>query len=208
MLMDKTAGGCITIGRNRREMRMITRREFVKGVAGVAVAGTFLDSGNKENLVAACGLYCGACPMYLATQEKNPERMESLQKQFGGRKIQLSTEDLLCDGCLGKGRLASFCRKCQIRESAANKTKTGRCSECSDFACSRITSFNNDGMLHHAEVLENVRQLRAMGIKEWAKHEEDRWSCPKCKRAISWYDPVCPKCGTARSDKLFPLKKA
>jgi len=187
---------------------MITRREFVKGVAGVAVAGSLMDVGNKENLVAACGLYCGACPMYLATQTKDDSKIKALQQQFGAGKTKLAAEDLLCDGCLGGGRLASFCRACAIRDCAAKKASSKRCSDCSEFACSRITGFNNDGMLHHGEVLENLRQLKTMGIKNWAKHEEDRWRCPQCQAAIAWYDPACSKCGTKRSERLFPLKRA
>ncbi|MCL2877889.1 MAG: DUF3795 domain-containing protein, partial [Acidobacteria bacterium] len=142
---------------------MITRREFVAGVACTAVAGNLIgqeaDTAKNENLVASCGLYCGACPMYLATQENNEQRMASIQKQFGSGSMKMSQEDLLCDGCLGGGRLASFCRKCAIRESAISKTGTRRCTDCTEFACNRITDFNNDGMLHHAEVLENLRQL-------------------------------------------------
>ena len=128
---------------------MITRREFVAGVACTAVAGKLtgqedntVNKENKENLVASCGLYCGACPMYLATQENDRQRLESIQKQFGSGLTKLPPEDLLCDGCLGGGRLASFCRKCAIRDSAMAKTKTRRCSECAEFACSRITDFN------------------------------------------------------------------
>ena len=191
---------------------MITRREFVAGVACTVAAGKLTaqetDTAKKENLVASCGLYCGACPMYLATQENNQERLASMLKQFGSGQMKLSQEDLLCDGCLGGGRLASFCRKCAIRDSAIAKTKTRRCSECAEFACSRITDFNNDGMLHHAEVLENLRQLRTMGIKDWAKHEEERWRCPKCQATVSWYDPECSKCKAPRSARLFPLSKA
>jgi hypothetical protein len=191
---------------------MITRREFVAGVACTTVAGKLMgqetDPAKDENLVASCGLYCGACPMYLATQENDEQRRASMQKQFGSGLSKMPKEDLLCDGCLGGGRLASFCRKCAIRESATAKTKTRRCSECAEFACSRITDFNNDGMLHHAEVLENLRQLHATGIKNWAKHEEDRWRCPKCRAKISWYEPECPKCKAPRSEKLFPLNKA
>ena len=191
---------------------MITRREFVAGVACAAVAGKLTgqetDTAKNEKLVASCGLYCGACPMYLATQENDEQRLESIQKQFGSGMSKMPREDLLCDGCLGGGRLATFCRKCAIRESAASKTKTLRCSECAEFACSRITDFNNDGMLHHAEVLDNLRQLQAIGIENWTKHEEDRWRCPKCGAKVSWYDPECPKCKAQRSARLFPLKKA
>jgi hypothetical protein len=70
-----------------------------------------------------------------------------------------------------------------------------------------VTDFNNDGMLHHAEVLENCRGLRERGIARWTRHEEERWSCPECQARISWYDPKCARCGAARSERLFPLRR-
>jgi len=189
---------------------MITRREFVAGVACTAVAGKLIgqeaDTARKEILVASCGLYCGACPMYLATQENDPTRLESIKKQARfGSLPNLPWEDLQCDGCLSGGRLASFCRECAIRDSATDKTATRRCSECAEFACDRITGFNNSGFPHHSEVLENLRQLRTMGIADWTKHENDRWHCSKCRTMLSWYESECLKCRTLRSDRLFPL---
>ena len=187
---------------------MITRREFIKEVGGAAVVFSLVDTGSRETLVAPCGLYCGACPMYLATQEKDERRIQGILQQMSARGGKMSREDLLCDGCIGGGRVASFCRSCGIRECAGKKTGDKRCSSCSEFACNRITGFNNDGMLHHSEVLANLRQLRTMGIKEWTKFEQERWSCPQCKATISWYDPECPKCKAKRSERLFALKKA
>ena len=185
---------------------MITRRDFVKGVAGTAVVGALIEPDKGESLVASCGLYCGACPMYLATQSKDESRLKSMFRQFSSSKMNWKMEDLLCDGCRGTGQLATFCRKCAIRDSAATKTKTKLCSDCSEYACTRITAFNNDGMLHHAEVLANLRQLKSVGLKEWAKQEEEKWACPSCRGRMGWYDAKCPKCGTARSSKLFALK--
>jgi hypothetical protein len=188
-----------------------TRREFVEQLTGTLIAGAIIGmnparaASAGENLVAVCGLYCGACPMYQATQLNSEEKFSALQKQFGAA---FKKEDLLCDGCLGGGRLASFCRKCAMRDCAAGKPNVRRCSDCSEFSCSRITSFNNDGMLHHSEVLANLRQIKSMGMKKWTQYEEDRWRCPQCKNNLSWYDPKCPKCGANRSDRLFPLKKA
>jgi len=187
---------------------MLTRRQFVKGVAGVAVVGAGAEAGNREKLVAPCGLYCGACPMYLATQEKDETRMKSILQQFSSGQRKFAMEDLLCDGCIAGGRVAAFCLKCGIRDCAAKKTDGKRCAGCSDFACSRITGFNNDGMVHHSEVLSNLRQLQKMGIRQWAKYEEERWRCPQCGNAMSWYDAECSKCRAKRSDRLFALKKA
>ncbi len=187
---------------------MITRREFVKSVAGVAVTGALIETPKGEDLVASCGLYCGACPMYLATQTKDEQRIKTMMQQFSAGKMNWKMEDLLCDGCRGNGRLATFCKKCAIRESAAAKTKLKLCSDCPDFACNRITAFNNDGMLHHAEVLSNLRQLQAAGLKEWAKREDERWACPQCSGRISWYEAACPKCSAPRPSRLFQLKRA
>lgn len=207
----------------------MTRRRFVKGIAGAAFCCTWLqldclaaseliskhtteegkrvqEAGTgKENLVAVCGLYCGACPMYIATQTNDEQKQSTLLKQFSSGPMKLKIEDLLCDGCIGNGRVASFCRRCPIRTCPTDKQNVVRCSDCTDFPCSRITNFNNDGMLHHAEVLQNLRQIREMGIQKWAKYDEERWSCPQCRLPMAWYDSKCSNCGTPRSERLFPL---
>ena len=195
-----------------------TRRKFVTETAGAAFIGALAGleaaaaapkaPANKEKLVAPCGLYCGACPMYIASQEKDEKKIEAMAKQFSSGKSKIAVADMQCDGCIGGGRVASFCRKCSMRECAENKQKVTRCSDCKEFPCSLVTNFNNDGMLHHAEVLENCRRLRKVGIKEWTKREEERWSCAECWANIAWYDKACPKCGAKRSVRLFPLKQA
>jgi hypothetical protein len=201
----------------------LTRRSFVKGIAGAAVGCACYrlncfaatdsvwktseeeDDKKKENLVAVCGLYCGACPMYIATQTGDEQKQRDLLKQFSAGPMKLKLEDLLCDGCIGGDRVASFCRSCEMRACPNDKKDVVRCSDCSEFPCSRITSFNNDGMWHHAEVLNNLEQIRKMGIKEWAKYDEERWQCPKCRMPMAWYDSECSHCGEKRSERLFPL---
>ena len=210
----------------------ITRRRFVKKIAGAAFCCAWLqadclkaselipkntdEGGNrvqesgmgKENLVAVCGLYCGACPMYIATQSNDEQKQNTLLKRFSSGPVEFTIEDILCDGCISNGtRVASFCKRCAIRACPTDKQNVVRCSDCPDFPCSRITDFNNDGMLHHAEVLQNLRQLREMGIEKWAKHEEERWSCPQCRLPVSWYDSECSNCGAPRSEHLFPLQQ-
>ena len=194
---------------NRERIMCTSRRKFVKEIAGAAVAGALVSApcmchafavsaqdaagtgakkaaeGGGEKLVAPCGLYCGACPMYLATQENNQQRLNAFAQQFSAGKMQLKLEDVLCDGCIGGGRVASFCRRCAIRSCAEGKSNVTRCSDCPDVPCAKVTSFNNDGMQHHSEVLENLRHVREMGISRWTKYEEDRWHCPQCKEKLS-----------------------
>jgi hypothetical protein len=203
--------------KNRTDSR--TRREFVKEVSCTALVGALisLDAGaaapvdipaNKELLVAPCGLFCGACPMYIATQSKDEKKVKALMQQFSGSNSNLNLADLQCDGCIGGGRVASFCRRCEMRDCAAKKPDVTRCPDCKEFPCSKITGFNNDGMLHHAEVLDNCRHIREAGIGEWTKSEVERWSCPQCRKPMSWYDGKCSECGAQRSDRLFPLKRS
>jgi len=158
-----------------------------------------------EELVAVCGLYCGACTMYRTLRENNEQKTAGLIQILKARGMDYTAEELKCDGCLANGRLTPFCRVCEIRLCPQNKDGVIRCADCPEFPCARITAFNNDGNPHHAEVLENCRRLKEDGIEKWAKSEEERWLCPQCKTQLSWYDMVCPKCGAPRSDKLFKM---
>jgi hypothetical protein len=160
-----------------------------------------------EKLVAACGLYCGACEMYRADHDDNEKKMQELAKSFSARGGQVTVEDLKCDGCLGQGKLTPWCRQCDIRSCSKHQAGQTLCSDCADFPCARVTAFNNDGMQHHTEVLDNLRQLKKMGLTDWVKHEESRWTCPQCQTSLSWYDKACPQCGAKRSERLFSLKQ-
>jgi hypothetical protein len=161
---------------------------------------------NKENLIAACGLYCGACEMYRAVQDNNQQKCEALLKQFNSRGGNFTLDDITCDGCLGGGKLTPWCRECGMRNCAKHKNGETRCTpECPDFPCAQLTGFSTDQMTHHHEVLDNLDCLHKVGIKKHAEQEEKRWLCPECKTHLSWYDTKCPKCGKERSKKLYKV---
>ena len=55
----------------------------------------------QQNLAAPCGLYCGACLIYVAGRRGDSERLEQIAKgmaQYLGRPVEV--EDLACEGCL------------------------------------------------------------------------------------------------------------
>jgi len=203
----------------------ITRRKFVKGVAGAAVccASFSLDSlaaseedkikggKGKEHLAAACGTYCGACPAYIAKHGEDKQIKMKLQKKFSsGPGIPPSNwmDGLLCDGCLSGGKLAAHCQRCNIRLCALNKQNDSRCSDCEELPCYRIKDLINMGRyLHRKEYLPNLKKIREMGVQEWVKYEEERWRCPRCGLPMSWYDAECAGCGESRSERVFPLSK-
>ena len=213
------------LGKNR-----LTRRKFVKGIAGSAVSCAclsldFLTASDKEqrdkieddkdngHLAAVCGTYCGACPAYIAKHNVDEQIKMRLQKRFssGPMKARKTIPDpdwmngILCDGCLSGGQIASHCQSCAIKACAANKQNVIRCSDCKELPCYRITNMINTGLLHRAEYLPNLGKIREMGVQEWVKYEEERWRCPRCGFPMSWYDAECTGCGELRSEKLFPL---
>jgi hypothetical protein len=209
----------------------MTRRKFVKGVAGAAVccACFSLDSSaaseekeedktkdgkGKVHLAAACGTYCGACPAYIAKHSEDEQIKMKLQKRFSSRPMKALKgippsnwmDGLLCDGCLSGGMLAAHCQMCNIRLCAANKQNDSRCSDCEELPCYRITNLINMGSyLHRKEYLPNLKKIREMGVQEWVKYDEERWRCPRCGLPMRWYDAECAGCGEPRSERLFPL---
>ena len=111
-----------------------------------------------------------------------------------------------CDGCLSGGKLAGHCQNCDIRLCALKKQKDARCTNCEELPCNRLTNLINQGSYpHRQEYLPNLKKIREMGVEEWVKYEEERWSCPKCGQPVSWYDTKCVECGAPRSERLFPV---
>ena len=160
----------------------------------------------NTDLVGICGLYCGACGIYRATQDINKEKLEEFARGLSTKTgSKFTVDDVLCDGCLVNERLDLWCRNCQIRVCEKLESGKVRCSDCDEFPCIKITDFRDDGMIHHGEITDNLEQLQQMGIESWAEYEEKRWTCPECKTRLSWYDPDCPGCGAPRSKILFKL---
>lgn len=196
----------------------MTRREFCKDVtcmafccAGLASAvrtGSVSAAGGKEHLAAACGTWCGACPAYLAKHgQRTPEKRASVTaKAQKGVPDPKWMDGLLCDGCLSGGQLAAHCEHCQIRLCSKRTQKDARCTECPELPCHRITGLIRMGeYLHRGEYLPNLKKMREMGVKDWARIEEQRWRCPRCGAPMSWYDVKCVGCGDPRPRAVFPL---
>jgi hypothetical protein len=160
---------------------------------------------DREKLIAACGLYCGACEMYRAVHDNDTTRQQALVKAFNARGGKFTVKDLECDGCLAGGHLSPWCRQCNIKFCAERKPGETICSSaCPDFPCQKLEDFAGQ-MPHHNEVIENLRRLEKVGIREHARREEERWLCPQCRTPLAWYYKTCYKCGAERSDKLYKV---
>ena len=72
-----------------------------------------------KNLMAPCGLYCGACGVYLATRDKNEKFKEVM-----GNLYKTKTEDTECYGCMQSEppkKLYGYCTLCAIRNCVRGK---------------------------------------------------------------------------------------
>jgi hypothetical protein len=139
----------------------------------------------SNNLIAYCGLYCGACSFRVAYESSNNEHITRMPSQYDHLK-NITLE--YCPGC----KLDNQCGDCDIRDCARSKG-IEHCGLCCDFPCAKLVSFNKDGKPHHAESISNLNLLREIGEAEWLELQNEKWSC-KCGTKYSWYMNECEKC--------------
>jgi hypothetical protein len=147
---------------------------------------------SRRNLEAYCGLYCGACPVYL--QQYDGWLVEAIAKYF-----KCEPTDLRCRGCRSD-MVSVSCRDCN-RRGCAQSRGLDSCSACPEMPCDRMRQCR---LPHMSEAVPNLEALRDRGSGLWLSGQADRWTCPSCGRTGSWYEQVCLQCGTALSSGHEP----
>lgn len=113
-----------------------------------------------EPIVAYCGLNCGECPAYVATQSGDPAALERVAAQWreAFSMPDLTADDVVCDGCLpcDGGRLSGYCTTCAIRACAVERG-VANCAHCADYACEKLTGF----WAHAPEAKATLERIRA-----------------------------------------------
>ena len=92
---------------------------------------------------AYCGLDCGECEAYLATQAGDRAGLEATAKkwseQYGGGVI--AAEACVCDGCSAGGRVSTaHAATCGIRLCASGRG-LATCAHCPDYPCATLQPF-------------------------------------------------------------------
>jgi hypothetical protein len=92
---------------------------------------------------AYCGLDCGECEAYIATQKNDLAGLEATAKkwaeQFGGRPV--APDACICDGCpSGKRMSTAHAKTCTIRVCASGKGVES-CAHCPDYGCATLQQF-------------------------------------------------------------------
>ena len=126
-----------------------------------------------------CGLYCGACSIFMRTQADEADQA-----------TDQNAPD--CHGCKS-GQTAPHCNSCEIRSCAGHRGLEF-CSECPEYPCKRLLSFKLDGWPHHLVAVYNLKSIEHDGSKKWLADQEELWSCPSCQRPFEFYQSQCPTC--------------
>ena len=122
------------------EIRLARLRSFP---ALTGLAGEGRDTRYTEydpELLAPCGIYCGACRIYHATRDKDQKFLKKLVNAYEGKisgfEKPLDAGDIQCEGCLSEN-VSIFCRTCSVRDCTQERGYSG-CHECDDFPCQSI----------------------------------------------------------------------
>jgi hypothetical protein len=151
---------------------------------------------NNQDLASVCGLYCGACGIYLATQESDSEKI--LQYAV---VLNQTFEETLCDGC-GAKRKSSHCSKMCVFINCKLQKKLDFFCDCEEFPCSALHEFKSK-MPHRIEIIDAQNRMKEIGIENWLLEMKEYFSCPQCKTVNSAYHLACRKCGEMPGSKFI-----
>ncbi|MBN2206395.1 MAG: DUF3795 domain-containing protein, partial [Candidatus Aminicenantes bacterium] len=92
---------------------------------------------------AYCGLDCGACEAYLATQADDQAGLQKTAEQwsvqYGGKNVTAAM--CVCDGCSSGKRISSaHAATCAVR-LCAEARKVATCAHCADYGCPTLQQF-------------------------------------------------------------------
>jgi hypothetical protein len=139
----------------------------------------------KTRYDSYCGLYCGACPILVATVKGEVEAKAA--------EWDLPVEDIVCHGCKTKVN-AGLSADCVMRLCARDRG-LDFCVECDEYPCGTVQTFERDGYPHHTLITANSEAIADGGVDVWLEEQKKRWSCPACGTAFTWYEEECAECG-------------
>lgn len=143
---------------------------------------------SDKKLAATCGLYCGSCGIYLATEENDTEKL--LQYAI---VLNQSFDETFCDGCRAERKSAHCSRRCSFIKCTFEKG-IELCGSCPEYPCAELKDFQSK-MPHRVEILDSQNRLKEIGWQQWLVEMKEKYSCPQCNTVNTAYEIQCRKCG-------------
>jgi len=142
---------------------------------------------SDRDLAGRCGMYCGSCPIYRASHDKDEKTL--LELSF---KTRCTLDQIRCEGCGTSDRFA-LSQGCIYRKCAKSRDLES-CGLCQDFPCEALTAFYGEDMRRQGEAEKNARRIREIGIDKWLEESDARWRCKHCDSKISLDAKACRIC--------------
>ncbi|MFC1898701.1 DUF3795 domain-containing protein [Candidatus Cloacimonadota bacterium] len=142
-------------------------------------------SYENSKIAAVCGLFCGACTLYIASQE-DPPRLKAMADRF-----QLSVEEVSCNGCRSEKR-SPYCEQCKMFTCAWDRGYEF-CHECPDYPCADLKLFQMERP-HRNELWQDQDRIKEIGCEKWLMEITKNYTCIQCGTINSAYDMKCRKC--------------
>lgn len=127
----------------------------------------------KSVMIAPCGMDCGICAGFL--REKNK-----------------------CPGCNGIDiNKPRYCVSCIIKNCEQLKKNNSKyCFDCETYPCKRLKQLDKRYRTkYHMSMIENLKNIRDHGIREFVRNEKIRWACTDCGNVVCVHNLKCSKCG-------------
>ncbi len=159
----------------------------------------------SKELRAPCGLWCGACGVYIATRDKN-EKLKAIMGNIYGSK----PEETECLGCMQPDpakKIMNFCKTCELRDCAKSKGFYS-CHQCKEWPCSKVEKFGFAPGLRIMKKMIPVWRAKVAeygdekGSEEWARAECERYHCSACGKPLFRSMQRCRACGKAVGAEL------
>lgn len=91
-----------------------------------------------------------------------------------------------------------------------SESALGFCYNCSDYPCRRLNQLDTRYRAkYHMSEIENLEYIKELGMEEFLRHEEVRWTCRKCGSIVCIHREVCSTCQEpyrAIADETYPSK--
>ena len=123
-------------------------------------------------LIAPCGMNCGICLAHLREKRK-------------------------CPGCHGEDtNKSASCLKCTIRNCAVIQLNQSKfCFECEKYPCKRLKHLDKRYRTKYVmSMIENLENIKRIGLSAFMENEKERWRCPKCGGVICVHRGYCLQC--------------
>ena len=125
---------------------------------------------DKAKLTAPCGLYCGACAIYKASDDS--ALAEKLAQTLG-----VAPEQINCRGCRDEEGIIKFSGDyaCPTYH-CIDQRGLQFCYQCQDFPCLKLAPCADKSQtLPHNTKVYNLVLLQKLGMEKWLERAEQLW---------------------------------